>query len=122
MPAAGDKSEFATYLAEVLEPFGSINVRRMFGGYGVYHNGVMFGLIADEVLYLKADAACARAYEDKGLERFVYFKKGKPVKLSYYTAPEEIYEDPEAAMYWAGLAYAASMRRAGAVPGRRKRT
>ncbi len=48
-------SEFVDYLKEVFEQFGQIRARKMFGGYGIYHDGVMFGLVADDTLYLKAD-------------------------------------------------------------------
>ena len=47
--------EFVNYLHEVFKAFGPIHTRRMFGGHGVFHEGLMFGLVADGVLYLKAD-------------------------------------------------------------------
>lgn len=49
-------SEFITYLEEVFNHFGPIHTRKMFGGYGVYSRGTMFGLVADDMLYLKVDA------------------------------------------------------------------
>ncbi len=103
-------SEFVDYLSEVFEPFGMIRVRRMFGGFGVYHNSLMFALVEDDVLYLKADEQSVRFFEDKGLAQFQYHKKGQPVKMSYYMAPEEIFEDPEAAEVWALRAYEAAVR------------
>jgi len=45
-------SQFVEYLHEVFERFGPIRIRKMFGGYGVYHGGLMFGLVADDTLYL----------------------------------------------------------------------
>ena len=38
--------EFVDYLREVFELFGPIRARKMFSGYGIYHNGLMFGLVA----------------------------------------------------------------------------
>lgn len=104
-------SELTRHLTEVLAPFGRILLRRMFGCHGVYHEGLMFGLVDDDVLYLKADAQSAGLFEERGLPRFEYLKQGKPLKLSYYMAPEEIYEDEEQALFWASQAYAAALRR-----------
>lgn len=100
-------SEFVAFLHEV---FGSITARRMFGGYGIYHNGVMFGLVADDTLYSKADNLTRHHFELRGLSQFEYHKKGKIVKLSYYLAPEEIYDDREEAAIWAARAYGVALK------------
>ncbi len=103
-------SEFIAFLHEVFESFGSITTRKMFGGYGIYHDGLMFGLVADEVLYLKADETNRLHFESRGLTAFEYEKKGKTFKMSYYLAPEEIYDDREAAALWAMRSYEAALR------------
>ena len=103
-------SEFVDYLHEVLEPFGPITAKRMFGGFGVYHDGVMFGLIADDVLYLKVDKENVAEFEALGLEPFVYVKNERPMQMSYRQAPEEIFEDPDEAQKWAASAFAAALR------------
>ncbi|MEM7432521.1 MAG: TfoX/Sxy family protein [Pseudomonadota bacterium] len=103
-------SEFVDYLGEVFQQFGAIRARRMFGGYGVYHDDLMFGLVADDVLYLKADDQSAGLFTEKGLMPFEYVKNGKPMKMSYYTAPEEIFDDPDVAEAWARHAYDAALR------------
>lgn len=103
-------SEFADHLTEVFEQFGVIRTRRMFGGYGVYHEDLMFGLIADDVLYLKVDNQSMKLFTDKGLEPFEFVKNGKTMHMSYYVAPEEIFDDPEAARLWAVQAYEAALR------------
>ena len=46
--------EFVNYLHEVFREFGPINARRMGCGYGVDHDGRMFGLVADGGWYFKA--------------------------------------------------------------------
>ena len=94
-------SEFVDYLHEVFAEFGKINARKMFGGYGVYRDGVMFGLVADDQLYLKVDDTIRKDFEAKDLDAFEYNKQGKPMKMSYYLAPEAIYDDPEVAAQWA---------------------
>lgn len=103
-------SEFVDYLKEVFEQFGEIRARKMFGGYGIYHDGVMFGLVADDTLYLKADDTTAGYFEARGLGQFEYDKGDKVVKMSYYLAPEEIYDDPDEAVVWAKRAYEVAFR------------
>jgi DNA transformation protein len=103
-------TEFVEYLAEVFEPFGEIRAKRMFGGYGVYHDDLIFGLVDDDVLYLKADAASAPAFVERGLKPFQYAKQGKLTRISYYLAPEEIFDDADEARAWATLAFEAALR------------
>ncbi len=81
----------------------------MFGGYGIYHDGLMFGLVADDTLYLKTDKTTKQQFIDNDLSPFEYEKDNKKVQMSYYLAPEEIYDDPEEAVYWARLAYQAAL-------------
>ena len=103
-------SEFTRYLREVFELFGPISARKMFGGYGIYHQGLMFGLVADDTLYLKADAQNVAHFQELGLEPFEYPRQGKMMKLSYYLAPEEIMDDRELAAIWAQRSFAAAVR------------
>ena len=103
-------SEFVQFVMETLDGFGPIRVRRMFGGYGVYRQDLMFGLIDDDVLYLKADRESALFFRERGLAQFEYMRKGKPTRLSYFAAPEEIFDDPEEAVLWASRAYEAAVR------------
>lgn len=103
-------SEFVDFLLDTLAVLGPVRARRMFGGHGIYHDDLMFGLVADDVLYLKADAKSAPDFVARDLEPFEYVKKGKSMKMSYYRAPEEIYDDPDEARHWASLAFAAAQR------------
>lgn len=103
-------SEYTDYLQEVFELFGPIRARRMFGGYGIYHDDLMFALVADDTLYLKADDECRELFEQAGVSQFEYPKNGKLVKMSYYQAPEEILEDPEQAAIWARRSFEAALR------------
>lgn len=105
-----DMSEFVANLAEVFAAFGRITTRRMFGGHGIYHDGLMFGLVVNEQLYLKADAVSRQQFLDLALPPFSYQRHGKPTRLSYFLAPEDIFDDPDAARHWAGLAFEASLR------------
>ena len=103
-------SEFTNYLAEVFALFGAVQAKRMFGGYGVYHDNLMFGLVADDVLYLKADEESSGAFSELGLPQFEYEKGGTKIKMSYYMAPEGIFDDPEQANDWARRAFEAVLR------------
>ncbi len=103
-------SEFVDNLETVFSEFGSVSAKRMFGGYGIYHDGLMFGLVADDELYLKADSQSTSHFTDKGLSPFEYNKNGKSVKMTYYQAPEEIYDDSEVAREWAIIAFDAVLR------------
>jgi len=103
-------SEFTAYLHEVFALFGPVSARKMFGGYGIYHDGVMFGLVADDTLYLKADAGSCDQFLARGLGPFEYEKNGKRIAMSYYLAPEEILEDPKAARMWAKQSWEVAWR------------
>jgi DNA transformation protein len=103
-------SEFITYLHDVFAGFGPIRTKRMFGGHGVYHRDLMFALVANDVLYLKADDESAIFFEQLGLRRFEYNREGKTLSMAYYQAPEDIYDNPDLARTWAVLAYDAAVR------------
>jgi len=105
-------SEFTDSLHEVFRTFGEISARRMFGGHGIYHQGLMFALVADEVLYLKTDTESRPQFEALGLAPFVFEKQGKPTAMAYLAAPDLIYDDADEAQRWAGIAYAAALRAA----------
>ena len=114
-------SEFVEHVLEVLEHCGPIRAKRMFGGHGLYRDDLMFGLITDDVLYLKTDGESVALFEDRRLSPFVYVKKGEPTKTSYYMAPEEMFEDPEAAEEWLRIACDAASRFRNRPGGRRRR-
>ena len=82
----------------------------MFGGHGIYHDDLMFALVADDELYLKADDLSAEHFTNLDLQQFEYQKNDKSMKMSYFMAPEEIFEEPEQAKKWATLAFDAALR------------
>ena len=103
-------SEFAENLREVFAEFGPIEIKSMFGCFGIFRDGLMFALVEDDVLYLKADKRTAASFEDRGLPSFEYEKGGKKVGMSYFQAPEEIFDEREVAKEWADLAFGAALR------------
>ena len=107
------RNEFVDHVVETLRVFGAVTVRRMFGGWGLYHEGVFFALIADDVLYLKADERNAKDFDKHGLEPFVFEKprEGETIVTSYRRAPDEALEDPRVMARWAKSAYGAALRK-----------
>ena len=103
-------NEFVEHLNEVFHLFGSIRSRRMFGGYGIYHDGLMIGLVADDTLFLKIDALSAPHFSEAGCLPFEYTKNGVTMKMSYSSAPVEVFDEPETAKIWATRAYEAALR------------
>lgn len=103
-------SEFIEFLIEQFAELGQIESRRMFGGHGIYHDGLMIGLVADDVLYLKVDGQTEAQFKAAGSRPFVYNKAGKLVTMSYYEAPPEALDDPSDMAPWARLAYDAACR------------
>jgi len=103
-------SAFVSYLHEVFADFGAIDTRRMFGGHGIYRDGLMFGLVQDDVLYLKADLQNQASFTEAGLEAFQYEQKGRRVRLSYFKAPPRILDDRTEAAVWARRSSDAAFR------------
>jgi len=103
-------NESIDYLHEVFDAFGPIRVRRMFGGWGIYHDGLMFGLYASGRLYLKTDAHNVAQFEAAGSEPFTYTQRGKVVKLSYWSALEAVWDEPDQASHWGRIAFEAALR------------
>jgi DNA transformation protein len=112
MSASNEEKEFVSYVVELMQSVGSVHAKGMFGGHGIYLEGLMFGLVADSVLYLKADKETENEFKERGLEAFTYNKKGKEYRMSYYQAPEEALEDGEEMSFWVSKAYGAALRAA----------
>ncbi|MHB8668479.1 MAG: TfoX/Sxy family protein [Burkholderiales bacterium] len=102
--------DFVDYVMELFGPFGTVVARRMFGGHGVYLDGLMFAIVSADALYLKADAMNRVEFELAGCEMFGYTRKGKRATLNFFRAPEEAMESPELMLPWARTAYAAALR------------
>lgn len=98
-------------LVDELSRLGLVAVRRMFGGGGVFIDGLMMALIADDHLYFKVDDVLRPRFEAAGLEPFTYQKKtGRPVVMNFYRAPDSVFDDPDDLRDWASAALAAARR------------
>jgi DNA transformation protein len=113
-------SGFVDNVLDLLSRWGGVSARRMFGGYGIYRQGVMFALVADDVLYLKVDDQNRAEFKAAGMGPFTYEGKNKPIEMSYYEAPPELFDDGEDMVAWARRAFAAALRaKQPAKPGKR---
>ena len=105
-PTAG----FAEFVLDLLAPVGGVSARRMFGGVGLFRNGVMFALIDDDTLYMKVDDHNRTGYQAAGMGPFTYRREGREVALSYYEAPPELFDDADLLCDWARSAHQAAVR------------
>ena len=101
---------FVDLLDDLFTPLGGVSLRRMFGGIGVYKDGVMFGLVADDVLYLKADETTAAAFEAEGCGPFVYSARGRSMPMPYWRLPDRLYDEPDDFHAWAEMAFDVARR------------
>lgn len=95
------QKEFVSFITESLAPMGAVTSKRMFGGDGIFREGLMFGLVIQGILYLKADEKLKNNFIQQGCEAFTYTRQGKPCQLNYYSAPEETLENQEELLKWA---------------------
>ena len=103
----------ADFIRDLFVAFGPVMVRRMFSGAGIFADGVMFGLIVRDVIYLKADDSNRTDFEREGCAAFTYTrgkKSGRPSEhaLPYWRLPERLYDEPDELAVWARRAFAAA--------------
>ncbi len=113
------RNEFAEYVVELMAGWAPVSARKMFGGHGLYREGLMFALIADDQLYFKTDAGNVAQFERAGCRPFVYESKERTVRMSYWSAPEGCLESPAEMRDWCQSAYAAALRAHAAKPVKR---
>jgi DNA transformation protein len=112
------RNEFADYVVELMSGWAPVTARRMFGGHGLYREGLMFALIADDQLYFKTDAGNEPQFERAGCHPFVYTSQTRTVQMSYWSAPENSLESAAEMHSWCLSAYAAALRAQAAKAGK----
>jgi len=113
------RDSFAEFLREQLNPLGRVTMRRMFGKTGVFCDGLMFGMVTDDMLYLRVDDHNREAFKEAAVfPPLSYEKQGSTIDLSFWRTPERLYDEPDELVAWARVALAA----AGRVAARRERT
>jgi DNA transformation protein len=101
--------EFVNYIQDILEPFGDIKIKAMFGGHGVYKDNLIFAIIVDNELYFKANKTTIEFFKDNQSEPFIYESKGKSIAMSYWKVPDNILEDKEPLTNWVEIAFKAAL-------------
>jgi len=102
---------FVEFLREQLAPIGRITMRRMFGKTGVFCDGFMLGMVRDNTLYFRVDDANRAAFtEAASFPPLNYEKKGGTIDLSFWRAPERLFDEPDEFVAWARAALAAARR------------
>lgn len=114
----------ADFIRELFQHFRPVDVRRMFGGAGIFCDGLMIGLVFDGAIYLKVDEDAIPAFAREGSKAFVYTRAKSPgrvgkASLNYWRMPERLYDDPEELAQWAERSFAIAVRKKNA-PRKRK--
>jgi DNA transformation protein len=100
--------EYREWILEQLRYVGPVTARSMFGGAGLYCDGLFFGLIDDDVLFFKVDDSNRPDFEAAGMEPFRPY--GDHRAMQYYTVPADVVEDPDRLRQWADAALAVARR------------
>ncbi|SDR01112.1 DNA transformation protein [Rhizobiales bacterium GAS191] len=110
---------FAAFLQEQLVPLGRVTMRRMFGKTGVFCDGLMLGMVRDNTLYFRVDDDNRAAFKEaESFPPLNYEKKGGTIDLSFWRAPERLFDEPDELVAWARAALAAARR----IAAKRERT
>jgi DNA transformation protein and related proteins len=114
MPVSPDYLE---YVLEQLEPVRA-SARKMFGGAGLYIDGIFFALVDDDVLFLKSDQTTRQDFLDRGSVK--WSPPGMEATFGYLSCPPEVLEDPDELATWARRACDVALRKKAAKPSRKK--
>ena len=99
------------FLRDQLAPVGRITVRRMFGKTGVFCDGFMLGMVRDNTLYFRVDDDNRATFKEaESFPPLNYEKKGGTIDLSFWRAPERLFDEPDELVIWARAALAAARR------------
>ena len=107
--------DFGEWVREHFTALGALEIKRMFGGAAIYSNGLIFALLDDGVVWLKADEINAPLLEEAGARQFTFpTKDGKEMAMAYWSLPETALDDPDEAVDWARQSIDAALRKAAA--------
>ncbi|MEE1657788.1 TfoX/Sxy family protein [Microvirga sp. CF3062] len=101
----------AEAIREIFRGFGPVQIRRMFGGQGIYQGELMFALETGGELYLKVDEDSVKVLQELGSRPFtVAMRGGRTTLTSYWLMPESALDDPDEARDFAIMALGAARR------------
>lgn len=104
--------DYLDHLLDQFAGFGRVEPRRMFGGVGLFRDGLMIALVTGDTLYFKVDDGNRAEFEAAGMGPFTYGARGERVVMSYYEAPADVFDDPDVLARWARSAHDAALRAA----------
>lgn len=113
---------YVQWVLEQLSGAGAVSARRMFGGIGLYRDGVFFAIISSDVLYFKAGEANRDDYATRGMQQFQPFRAKPELSLNYYAVPADVLEDQDECVHWVQRAVAAAVAAKKTPAKRRKAT
>jgi DNA transformation protein len=103
---------FVRYAVDLFTPLGDVTSRGMFGGHGLYLDGIMFGLLDDGELFLKTDDLCQAQFAAAGGKRWTYPSPKGPMETRYFAPPSDAMESSDEMRKWFDLSIAAARRSA----------
>ncbi len=98
------------HVTELFAPLRGVTFKRMFSGYGIMKDGVMFALIASDVLYFRADDAAAARHMAEAAAQWQPHMRGKTMAMPYWQVPERLFDEPDEFAEWAQNAFAIARR------------
>jgi DNA transformation protein len=102
--------DYRDFVLEQLAPAGRVSARRMFGGVGLYLDGLFFALIDDDTLYFKTDDANRGRFQRAGSRPFCPFPGRPDYQMGYWQVPAEVLEETDELKAWAREALAVALR------------
>jgi DNA transformation protein len=106
-------NEFCDYLMDRLAPLGTPSYKFMFGGYGIYLDGLMMGIVSHDALWLRADEGNRADYEARGIQPFQPMGKNGPMGIMpYYPVPDDVFEDEDVFQDWVKKSNESAVRHA----------
>jgi DNA transformation protein len=101
--------DYREFVLEQLAPAGRVTPRAMFGGVGLYLDGLFFALIDDDTLYFKTDDSNRARFEQAGSRPFCPFPDRPDQAMAYWQVPAEVLEDADQLAAWAREALAVAL-------------
>jgi DNA transformation protein len=116
-------AEYLRFLEDLFSVVSGVSIRRMFGGVGVFRNGLMFALATSEGrLAMKTDQENTPAFQAEGAQEWMYESKGRrTMKMGYWYVPERLLEESDEFRSWALAAYEAAVRADAKKPPRQRK-
>ena len=107
------EASFGEWVQEHFAGLGPLTIKRMFGGAAVYADGLIFALLDDGVVWMKADEQNEPTLREAGARQFTFpMKDGVMMPMAYWSLPDPALDDPDEAVRWARMSMEAALRKA----------